>query len=318
MWTATTENPWRSATFLIAIAVGGVTLFGTACGWGSSGRTTARGHPGASPTVSVAATTASIPTALGSSAGAPSSRPPTTQPPQTAGQPATPMPTPTKVRFLNWLQTQGDAKDPVFEIHCGAPGYDPCPAPLTAKGMLPPGTTRCTPTVTFLPADAWHLTAADAASLAPKDIQAPTIDIAWYISIPDRPTPAWPNREVNVDWVVMCAFPDGETIGYEHVMAWVPAILITQFTPTSGPPSGGTTVRVSGHGFTNASMVTFGSGLGQQITVIDDNTLTVVSPMGTAGASVDIVVTSPAGTSHGSSFAFRSFDYIAPSPTPSS
>ena len=214
------------------------------------------------------------------------------------------------MRFLNWLQFQGSPRGPLLVVHCGAAGYAPCGPPLTDRGEIPAG-TRCMPAVSFVPADAWHLTPADTALLVERVMQTPAVTMAWNITIPDWPPSAWPNVGVSVDWVVTCAFPDGETIGYEHLVEWVPPILITQFSPLSGSSAGGTLVTISGHGFTNASRVQFGGVDGRIVTLIDDHTLTAQSPAGKTGSSVDIVVTSPAGTSRGSSYGFRMFDYVA-------
>src|SRR5271157_3168835 len=61
---------------------------------------------------------------------------------------------------------------------------------------------------------------------------------------------------------------------------------VTKINPTSGPLIGGTTVTVTGTGFTGATSVKFGTS---------STTLTIKSPAGTG--TVDITVTTPGGTS---------------------
>ena len=70
--------------------------------------------------------------------------------------------------------------------------------------------------------------------------------------------------------------------------------IITSISPTTGPAAGGTTVTITGTGFTGATSVTFGSTT-LTPAVTNDTTITVVSPAGTG--TVDIRVVTPVGTS---------------------
>ncbi|MEV7683929.1 IPT/TIG domain-containing protein [Streptomyces sp. NPDC088341] len=65
--------------------------------------------------------------------------------------------------------------------------------------------------------------------------------------------------------------------------------------PASGPTSGGTAVTIPGTGLTTTQSVTFG-GVPAPFSVINDSTVSAVSPPGAAGA-VDVVVTTGGGTS---------------------
>ena len=71
--------------------------------------------------------------------------------------------------------------------------------------------------------------------------------------------------------------------------------VITSLSPNSGPASGGTTVTISGTGFTGATAVIF-AGVPVSFTVNSDTSITAVSPAYAAGAHY-VVVTTPAGTS---------------------
>ena len=64
-------------------------------------------------------------------------------------------------------------------------------------------------------------------------------------------------------------------------------------SPTQGPETGGTTVQITGEKFDmkNGVTVTFGGENAQSVTVPSETQITAVTPGGTAGESVSIVVT---------------------------
>ncbi|MBI3173792.1 MAG: IPT/TIG domain-containing protein [Chloroflexi bacterium] len=80
---------------------------------------------------------------------------------------------------------------------------------------------------------------------------------------------------------------------------------ITNITPNSGPVAGGTSVVITGTGFTGATGFTFG-GTNATCTVISDTQINCTAPSHTAGA-VDVVVTVPGG----SATSVGGFTYIA-------
>jgi hypothetical protein len=69
---------------------------------------------------------------------------------------------------------------------------------------------------------------------------------------------------------------------------------ITSVSPSSGPV--GTSVTITGTGFTGTTSVTF-EGFSASFTVISDTTLTASSPESTYNVAVDVEVTTPAGSS---------------------
>jgi hypothetical protein len=71
---------------------------------------------------------------------------------------------------------------------------------------------------------------------------------------------------------------------------------VTSVSPSSGPPSGGTSVTVTGSDFTGATKVTFGGVAGTNLHVVNDSTLTVTSPPNAAKTD-DVLVTTPDGAS---------------------
>lgn len=70
---------------------------------------------------------------------------------------------------------------------------------------------------------------------------------------------------------------------------------VSRVAPPSGPPAGGTVVRLTGTGFTGVTEVRFGATAGTALTVESDTQLVVTSPAGAAGA-VDLLVTAPSST----------------------
>jgi hypothetical protein len=75
-----------------------------------------------------------------------------------------------------------------------------------------------------------------------------------------------------------------------------PAPAVTRLTPKRGPVAGGTSVTVTGTGFTGATAVDFGSTSAAGFEVTSPTSLTAIAPPGTLGI-VDLTVTTPNGTS---------------------
>ncbi|MFE6747106.1 IPT/TIG domain-containing protein [Kitasatospora purpeofusca] len=71
---------------------------------------------------------------------------------------------------------------------------------------------------------------------------------------------------------------------------------VTGVGPAQGPVTGGATVTVTGTGLAGASAVRFGGTPATQVTVISDLEVTATVPAHAAG-TVDVTVTTPAGTS---------------------
>jgi hypothetical protein len=72
--------------------------------------------------------------------------------------------------------------------------------------------------------------------------------------------------------------------------------MITNVSPDTGDIAGGTGVTLTGTGFTGATSVTFGGVAGTGLDVNGDTSLTVTTPANSVG-TVDVLVTTPEGTS---------------------
>jgi hypothetical protein len=71
---------------------------------------------------------------------------------------------------------------------------------------------------------------------------------------------------------------------------------VTRLAPKSGPAAGGTSVTITGTGFSSSATVKFGTVSAARVTVNSSTSITAVSPAGASG-TVDVTVTTSAGTS---------------------
>jgi hypothetical protein len=92
-----------------------------------------------------------------------------------------------------------------------------------------------------------------------------------------------------------------------------PAPAVTGITPSSGSTAGGTSITISGSGFTGATNVLFGANAALTYTVNSDTSITALSPLAAAG-TIDVTVTTGNGTSATGSA--DHFSYTADSGTP--
>lgn len=83
---------------------------------------------------------------------------------------------------------------------------------------------------------------------------------------------------------------DGQSAELARSFRFVDPPSLTAIAPTSGDAAGGTTVRLTGAGFSQAATVTFGGAAASQVTLISATELDVVTPSHAAGA-VDVAVT---------------------------
>jgi large repetitive protein len=88
----------------------------------------------------------------------------------------------------------------------------------------------------------------------------------------------------------------GAATKYTYTAAVIP--VVTALSPASATIAGGPVVSISGAGFTGATGVTFGGTPATGVTVLSDTTILATAPAHAAGI-VDVLVTTPAGTSVG-------------------
>jgi hypothetical protein len=76
-----------------------------------------------------------------------------------------------------------------------------------------------------------------------------------------------------------------------------PTPAVTALNPTHGAAAGGNVVTITGTDLTGATEVKFGATQGTEVVVENATTVKAKAPAGTAGATVDVRVTTPGGTS---------------------
>ena len=72
---------------------------------------------------------------------------------------------------------------------------------------------------------------------------------------------------------------------------------VASIKPGKGGAAGGNSVTIAGTGFIDATAVKFGPTDAESFTVVSDTQITAVVPQGTAGTTVNVLVTNPVGTS---------------------
>jgi hypothetical protein len=81
-----------------------------------------------------------------------------------------------------------------------------------------------------------------------------------------------------------------------HLVKLYPTPDVNNVTPSTGTHLGGSTITLTGKYFSGATRVAF-SGASAGFSVISDSQISVVTPAGSNGATVNIVVTTPGGSS---------------------
>lgn len=96
---------------------------------------------------------------------------------------------------------------------------------------------------------------------------------------------------------------DPITHGKSHLIQIIASPVVSGISMGSGPASGGTTVTITGTGFSGATQVRFGTNAAPSFSVVNDTTIAVTSPPGSG--AVSITVTTPSrGASNPSSTQF--------------
>lgn len=96
-------------------------------------------------------------------------------------------------------------------------------------------------------------------------------------------------------------------LGVDAVVQPAPQVVL--ISPASGPVSGGTSVKISGHDFTEVTAVRFGSAPAASFTVDSEDLITAVSPPSATPGTVDITIAAAGGSSPNA--AADQFTYLA-------
>ncbi|MDO7882731.1 IPT/TIG domain-containing protein [Salinibacterium soli] len=124
--------------------------------------------------------------------------------------------------------------------------------------------------------------------------------------------------DVTILGSVSCGGNEVVPDGFEYIADDAPVIL--SLVPDSGPHTGGTAVLVSGSGFTGATGVTFDGVAALNVVVVDDETITLITPPGEVGPA-EVRVLHPNGNSAPLTFTYlpaTSIDDVDPDHGPES
>lgn len=115
------------------------------------------------------------------------------------------------------------------------------------------------------------------------------------------PTPAGYTKHgaIFVPDAVLCLPPigcGGAATRRAQSSAAVAAPTVSGITPDTGRSNGGQSITITGSGFTGATGATIGGAAITSFLVVNDTTITGISPSGTAGTSGNVAVTGPGGT----------------------
>ncbi|MGZ6927941.1 MAG: beta strand repeat-containing protein, partial [Acidimicrobiia bacterium] len=161
------------------------------------------------------------------------------------------------------------------------------PAPTVTSVTPSSGSTSGGTSVTIAGTD---FTGATAVSFGGTAAASFTVDNAGQIT---ASSPAHAAGTVDVTVTT----PSGTSAtGAADQFTFVSGPTVTSVTPSSGPASGGTSVTIAGTGFTGATAVKFGGTAAASFTFNNANQITATAPAHAAG-TVDVTVTTPAGTS---------------------
>lgn len=120
----------------------------------------------------------------------------------------------------------------------------------------------------------------------------PKAALGYNVGSPTQITAIAPSGTGSV--AVTVKTPGGTSNAVTYTYAAAPSL--TAIAPSQGPSSGGTTVTLTGSGFTAATAVTFGTTAATNYTVNSPTQITATAPTGTG--AVPVTVTTPGGTSN--------------------
>ena len=120
--------------------------------------------------------------------------------------------------------------------------------------------------------------------------------------------PGSPGESVDVS--VVSPRGTGSLVGaYHYIDPSLDDPQVTGIDPAQGEPVGGTLVTISGSQFeedqVGETTVDFGGVMATEVVVVDDGTITCLSPAGADGVTVDVTVTNPRGSA-----IFAGFSYV--------
>jgi len=151
---------------------------------------------------------------------------------------------------------------------------------------IPIGPTTVTVTANANPSNGGSVTGGGSYTPGTNVLLTATASNGWAFTV-------WSDGSTNNPYTVTVP---ATNITYTANFAPVAPPTVTSVSPSTGPIAGGTSVTITGTGFTGATAVNFGATAATSFTVNSATSITATSPAGAAG-TVDITVTTAGGTS---------------------
>ena len=120
-------------------------------------------------------------------------------------------------------------------------------------------------------------------------------------------TPAGNEGIVDVIVTTEAGTTTGSAVKFTYYNDSYEAPVVKEITPASGPTSGGTSVKIKGENFIGVTGIKFGINNSGNYTVNSEDEITAITPAGDEG-TVDVIVTTEAGTTTGSAVQFTYID----------
>lgn len=168
-----------------------------------------------------------------------------------------------------------------------------------------PGTTIAPPTVSSVSPPSGSLSGGNTVTITGTNLlEAQTVTFGG--------TPAT-SFTVNSSTSITATVPASTTLGLVSIVVttlvgsnppnalytYVSLPVFTSISPSSGPIAGGTTVTITGSGFTGSTVVTFAGTNATSFAVVNDTTITAVTPMAFEPGLAQVDVTTPGGVVFG-------------------
>ena len=190
--------------------------------------------------------------------------------------------------YNNTVTAQANFDDAILQQQLAVGGYT----------YLPP------PTLTSISPNSGSQLGSTAVTLSGTNfVSGATVTIggaaATSVNVPNSSTiaantPANPAGSANVT----VTNPDGDSATLSGGFTYVsyPPPSLSSISPTAGSTNGGTSVTLSGSNFLSGATVKFGSAAATNVVVVNNTTITVITPANSSGA-VNVTVTNPDGQS---------------------
>ncbi|HXE63841.1 MAG TPA: IPT/TIG domain-containing protein [Bryobacteraceae bacterium] len=170
--------------------------------------------------------------------------------------------------------------------------------------VLIPGTTTQPPTVSSVSPATGPLAGGNTITISGTNLQQPIsvtfggVNSLNYQSINSNTITATAPAGTAAGTVSVIVTTQSGSNTANSLYTYVATPTVTSISPASGRISGGTAVTITGTALTGTTSVTFAGVAAQSFTVVNDTTITAVTPVAFQAGTAQVVVTTPGGTAN--------------------